>query len=90
MQVARSPYKGVMDCIVRVFREEGLRAFFKSYRTTVRLETLFTAVGMYCISVLLSLACIVNANDWWVIVCKQLLYSALNTSSIYSCAAQSR
>ncbi len=37
LQVANSPYKGMMDCILRVSREEGLAAFFKSYRTTVSL-----------------------------------------------------
>ena len=34
LQVANSPYKGMTDCILRVSREEGLAAFFKSYRTT--------------------------------------------------------
>ena len=36
LQVANSPYKGVLDCVLRVQREEGLATFFKSYRTTVR------------------------------------------------------
>ena len=35
LQVANSPYRGVLDCVLRVQREEGLGAFFKSYRTTV-------------------------------------------------------
>ena len=36
MQVARSPYKGLLDCVARMVREEGVWAFFRSYRTTVR------------------------------------------------------
>lgn len=36
LQVANSPYRGMVDCILRVSREEGTAAFFKSYRTTVR------------------------------------------------------
>lgn len=39
LQVANSPYRGMMDCIFRVSREEGLSAFFRSYRTTVRLHS---------------------------------------------------
>ena len=35
-QVARSPYKGLLDCVARMLREEGVWAFFRSYRTTVR------------------------------------------------------
>lgn len=35
LQVANSPYKGVLDCVLRIQREEGLATFFKSYRTTV-------------------------------------------------------
>ena len=38
LQVANSPYRGMMDCILRVSREEGPSAFFKSYRTTVRFQ----------------------------------------------------
>lgn len=37
LQVANSPYRGMTDCILRVSREEGTSAFFKSYRTTVGL-----------------------------------------------------
>ncbi len=36
MQVVHSPYKGISDCVVRMLREEGIGAFYKSYRTTVR------------------------------------------------------
>ena len=35
-QVARSPYKGVWDCVSRTLRAEGIGAFYRSYRTTVR------------------------------------------------------
>ncbi|PKA67111.1 Mitochondrial adenine nucleotide transporter ADNT1 [Apostasia shenzhenica] len=44
LQLKNSPYKGVADCVVRVFGEEGLRAFFASYRTTVVMNAPFTAV----------------------------------------------
>ena len=36
VQVVHSPYKGISDCVVRMLREEGIGAFYKSYRTTVR------------------------------------------------------
>lgn len=44
LQVRRSPYKGLMDCIKIMLREEGLRAFYVSYRTTVVMNVPFTAV----------------------------------------------
>lgn len=44
LQLADSPYRGLSDCMRRVFREEGLRAFFASYRTTVLMNAPFTAV----------------------------------------------
>ncbi|XP_020087415.1 mitoferrin-like [Ananas comosus] len=44
LQLKSSPYKGVGDCVVRVLREEGIRAFFASYRTTVVMNAPFTAV----------------------------------------------
>lgn len=31
-----SPYSGVRDCVVRMLREEGIGAFYKSYKITVR------------------------------------------------------
>ena len=34
-QVARSPYRGILDCAARILQEEGAGAFFKSFRTTV-------------------------------------------------------
>ena len=42
LQVANSPYRGMTDCILRVTREEGLAAFFKSYRTTVSMQATCT------------------------------------------------
>lgn len=35
-QVSHSPYRGVLHCAQSTFQEEGLRAFYKSYWTTVR------------------------------------------------------
>ena len=40
LQVARSPYKNVWDCYTRIMRDEGPRAFFKSYKTTVSFPAL--------------------------------------------------
>ena len=37
MQVSHSPYSGVFNCIRKTFEQEGSRAFFKSFWTTVRL-----------------------------------------------------
>eukprot|EP00983_Pelagomonas_calceolata_P130475 1161687-Pelagomonas_calceolata.AAC.6 len=34
-QVVHSPYRGVLHCVTQVYKQEGLRAFFKSYRTTL-------------------------------------------------------
>lgn len=36
MQIANSPYKSIFDCMLKTYRHEGLRAFFRSYKTTVR------------------------------------------------------
>ncbi|XP_061359939.1 uncharacterized protein LOC133303983 [Gastrolobium bilobum] len=44
LQLSNSGYKGVWDCVQRVLSEEGLRAFFASYRTTVLMNAPFTAV----------------------------------------------
>lgn len=44
LQLRQSPYSGVKDCVVRMFREEGFRAFYTSYRTTVVMNAPFTAV----------------------------------------------
>lgn len=39
-----SPYKGVFDCVKRVLRDEGIGAFYASYKTTVLMNAPFTAV----------------------------------------------
>lgn len=44
LQLGNSPYRGVWDCVRRVSREEGFRAFYASYRTTVLMNAPFTAV----------------------------------------------
>ncbi|KAI3410805.1 uncharacterized protein J3R85_018402, partial [Psidium guajava] len=44
LQLRDSPYKGVGDCMRRVLKEEGVRAFYASYRTTVVMNAPFTAV----------------------------------------------
>lgn len=44
LQLRSSPYKGLMDCMKRVLREEGFGAFYASYRTTVLMNAPFTAV----------------------------------------------
>ncbi|KAL8536456.1 hypothetical protein ACS0TY_011894 [Phlomoides rotata] len=44
LQLGSSPYKGVWDCVKRVLREEGVQAFYASYRTTVLMNAPFTAV----------------------------------------------
>ncbi|KAE8795939.1 mitoferrin [Hordeum vulgare] len=44
LQLTSSPYSGVAHCVRTVFRDEGLRAFFVSYRTTVLMNAPYTAV----------------------------------------------
>ncbi|KAJ7964256.1 Mitochondrial carrier protein [Quillaja saponaria] len=44
LQLSNSAYKGVLDCVKRVLSEEGLEAFYASYRTTVLMNAPFTAV----------------------------------------------
>ena len=44
LQLSNSGYKGVWDCVRRVMSEEGLGAFYASYRTTVLMNAPFTAV----------------------------------------------
>ena len=36
LQLANSPYEGMLDCIVKTYRSEGIHAFFRSYKLTVR------------------------------------------------------
>ncbi|XP_042503368.1 mitoferrin-like [Macadamia integrifolia] len=44
LQLRSSPYGGVKDCVVKMLREEGLKAFYASYRTTIVMNAPFTAV----------------------------------------------
>ena len=44
LQLTSSPYSGVSHCVRTVFRDEGLMAFFVSYRTTVLMNAPYTAV----------------------------------------------
>lgn len=44
LQLQSSPYNGVADCVKRVLVDEGVGAFYKSYRTTVVMNAPFTAV----------------------------------------------
>lgn len=44
LQLRSSPYVGVADCMKRMAREEGLGAFYASYRTTIVMNAPFTAV----------------------------------------------
>ncbi|KAF3781812.1 Mitoferrin [Nymphaea thermarum] len=44
LQLKSSPYRGVADCISRIMREEGLKGFYASYKTTVVMNAPFTAV----------------------------------------------
>ncbi|XWS43889.1 hypothetical protein CRYUN_Cryun16bG0143300 [Craigia yunnanensis] len=44
LQLKSSPYKGLADCVQRVLMEEGIGAFYASYRTTVIMNAPFTAV----------------------------------------------
>ncbi|OEL29571.1 Mitoferrin [Dichanthelium oligosanthes] len=44
LQLTTSPYTGVGHCIRTVLRDEGLSAFFVSYRTTVVMNAPYTAV----------------------------------------------
>lgn len=44
LQLTSSPYTGVSHCVRTVLRDEGLGAFFASYRTTVVMNAPYTAV----------------------------------------------
>ncbi|KAK3151339.1 hypothetical protein QOZ80_3AG0244640 [Eleusine coracana subsp. coracana] len=44
LQLTSSPYSGVSHCVRTVLRDEGLGAFFASYRTTVVMNAPYTAV----------------------------------------------
>lgn len=44
LQLANSPYKGAIDCVVKTLRNEGVRAFYRSYPTTLAMNVPFTAI----------------------------------------------
>lgn len=44
LQLSSSPYNGVLDCVKKVLRDEGIRAFYASYKTTVVMNAPYTAV----------------------------------------------
>ncbi|CAI9756382.1 unnamed protein product [Fraxinus pennsylvanica] len=44
LQLSSSAYIGVWDCVRRVLREEGIRAFYASYRIIVIMNAPFTVV----------------------------------------------
>lgn len=43
LQLRDSPYRGVADCVRRILKEEGVRAFYRSYPTTLVMNIPFTA-----------------------------------------------
>ncbi|KAI5078699.1 hypothetical protein GOP47_0006370 [Adiantum capillus-veneris] len=43
LQLPGNAYQGVIDCIRRTLREEGIKAFYASYRTTVIMNAPYTA-----------------------------------------------
>jgi solute carrier family 25 (mitochondrial iron transporter), member 28/37 len=44
LQLANSPYAGAMDCVSKTLRNEGARAFYRSYPTTLAMNVPFTAI----------------------------------------------
>ena len=44
LQLRESPYKGVVDCVSKTLRNEGIRAFYRSYPTTLAMNVPFTAI----------------------------------------------
>lgn len=43
LQLPGNVYNGVVDCIQRIIRDEGVKAFYASYRTTVIMNVPYTA-----------------------------------------------
>jgi solute carrier family 25 (mitochondrial iron transporter), member 28/37 len=41
LQMYNSPYKGIMDCIVKTTQKEGIRAFYRSYFTQLNMNIPF-------------------------------------------------
>ncbi|XP_022193153.2 mitoferrin-1 [Nilaparvata lugens] len=44
MQMYNSPYKSLSECILRLYRTEGLRAFYRSYTTTLAMNIPFQSI----------------------------------------------
>eukprot|EP00803_Ostreobium_quekettii_P000592 evm.model.scf_649.1 EVM.evm.TU.scf_649.1 scf_649:5955-12306(+) len=44
LQLVNTPYRSVYDCTTRTFREEGVWAFYRSYRTTLFMNVPYMAV----------------------------------------------
>lgn len=44
LQVAGTPYSGLVDCAAQTLRTQGLGAFFKSYQTTLLMNVPFVAI----------------------------------------------
>lgn len=44
MQVHGSPHSSIWECLRTVYRNEGLRAFYVSYPTTISMTVPFTAI----------------------------------------------
>ncbi|KAJ7513988.1 hypothetical protein O6H91_23G021900 [Diphasiastrum complanatum] len=44
LQLSKSPYRGVWDCVRRMLRDDGLRGFYVSYKTTVLMNVPFVGV----------------------------------------------
>lgn len=44
LQMYNSPYKSVTDCLVRVYRTEGLPAFYRSYTTQLTMNIPFQSI----------------------------------------------
>lgn len=44
LQVYNSPYKSAFECLVKVYRREGIRAFYRSYTTTLSMNVPFQSI----------------------------------------------
>lgn len=44
MQMQGSPYRGCTDCVIRVMRTEGFRAFYRSYVTQLAMNVPFQSI----------------------------------------------
>ncbi|KAJ1720960.1 Fe(2+) transporter [Coemansia erecta] len=51
MQLANTGYRTISDCAVKVFRAEGLRAFYVSYPTTLLMNMPFQSIQFGCYDV---------------------------------------